>query len=167
MTDIFNTVAVRASGLRPDVPAAAALSARDDILTMTQQAHDAALTPVVPGGLPHPVRAALACRMARLNREAALAAHFQAMMGGADAPVEIARLSDPEFDGGADAPLRAILRHTDLVTTETRNVVAGDIVALTGAGVSEDDIVRLSELIAFVSYQVRLTVGLRLMGEAL
>ena len=37
----------------------------------------------------------------------------------------------------------------------------------TGSYLSEDDIVRLSELVAFVSYQIRLTVGLRLMGEAL
>lgn len=167
MTDIFDTVALRASGLRPDSPLAAALAGRDDILTMTQQAHDAALTPEAPGGLSHAVRAALACRMARLNREAALAAHFQDLMGGADAPAGIARLADPAFDGGADARMRAILRHTDRVTTDTRNVVAGDIAALTGAGLSEDDIVRLSELVAFASYQIRLTVGLRLMGEAL
>ena len=69
MADIFNTAAVRASGLRKDHALAAALSGREDILTMTQQAHDAALPPDAPGGLSHAVRAALACRMARLNSE--------------------------------------------------------------------------------------------------
>ena len=49
MTDIFNTAAVKASGLDADHPRAAVLSTRDDIMTMTQQAHDAALTPKKPG----------------------------------------------------------------------------------------------------------------------
>ena len=164
MSDIFNTAAVRASGLRKDHALAAALSGREDILTMTQQAHDAALTPDAPGGLSHAVRAALACRMARLNSEEGLAAQFLAMIGSDTVAGQIA---DPSFTGTADMRLAAILRHTDLVTQDTKGVVAGDIAALTSAGVSEDDIVRLSELVAFVSYQIRLTVGLRLMGEAL
>ena len=143
----------------------AALSGRDDILTMTQQAHDAALTPDEPGGLSHGERAALCCRMARLNREEGLAAHFLALMAGVSAAT--AQLADPGFDGGDDARLGAILRHTDLVTTDAKSVVTGDIAALKDAGVSEDDIVRLSELVAFISYQIRLTIGLRLMGDTL
>ena len=43
MTDIFNTAAVKASGLDADHPRAAVFSTRDDIMTMTHQAHDAAL----------------------------------------------------------------------------------------------------------------------------
>lgn len=167
MTDIFNTAAVRASGLRPGHPLAAALSGRNDIMTMTQQAHDAALTPDEPGGLSCKERAALSCRMARLNQEDALAEHFVALMGGANAPVETTQLADPTFDGGADTRLCAILRHTDLVTTDTKAVAASDILALTNVGVCEDDVIRLSELIAFVNFQIRLTIGLRLMGDAL
>lgn len=165
MSDIFQTFAVRASGLKPDHSLAGALSGRDDILTMTQQAYDAALTPDEPGGLSHGERAALCCRMARLNREEGLAAQFSSLM--MDAQTDIAQIADPEFDGGDNVRLAAILRHTDLVTTDSKNVVAGDIAALKSDGVSEDDIVRLSELIAFISYQIRLTVGLRLMGEVL
>ena len=52
------------------------------------------------------------------------------------------------------------------MTTDTKSVVAADIAALVSAGVPEDDIVRLSELVAFVNYQVRLTIGFRLMGVA-
>lgn len=166
MTDIFDTAAVRASGILPNSPLAAALSVRDDILTMTEQAHDAALTPNDPGGLSHKMRAALSCRMARLSQEDALAMHFSALMEKANGPEEVIQLADPAFEGDSDDRLRAIIRHTDLVTIDTKAVVAGDIPALTNAGVSEDDVVRLSELISFVSYQIRLTIGLRLMGEA-
>ena len=164
MSDIFDTAAVRASGLSTHHALAAALLGRKDILTMTQQAHDAALTPDASGGLSHGERAGLACRMARLNSEEGLAAQFLAMIGSDTVAVQIA---DPGFTGAADKRLAAILRHTDLVTQDTKGVVASDIAALTSAGVSEDDIVRLSELVAFVSYQIRLTVGLRLMGEVL
>jgi uncharacterized protein YciW len=52
-----------------------------------------------------------------------------------------------------------------LATTDTKSVVKTDIAALKKAGVSEDDIVRLSELVAFVNYQVRLAAGLKLLGE--
>jgi uncharacterized protein YciW len=129
-------------------------------LTMTQQAHDAALTPVDPGGLPHGLRAALSCRMARLNAEDAMAAHFQAMIGSG-----FEKIDDPSFDGDGDDRLRAIIHHTGLATTDTKSVVKTDIAALKKAGVSEDDIVRLSELVAFVNYQVRLAAGLKLLGE--
>jgi uncharacterized protein YciW len=166
LIDIFDTAAVRASGMLPDGPLAAVLSGRDDILTMTQQAHDVALMPNEPGGLSHKERAALSCRMAKLSQEKALAAHFLALIANASGSSEAERLADPSFDGGPDSRLRAILRHTDLVTSNPKAVVAGDIPALTTAGVSENDIVRLSELVAFVSYQIRLTIGLRLMGEA-
>ena len=166
MTDIFETAAVRAAGLRADGKLAAILAGRADILAMTRQAEDAALAPATPGGLSHAMRAALCCRMARLDREAALAAHYETLMTAAGAAPDIARLADPDFDGGADSRTAAILRHVDLVTTDARSVVAADIEALTAAGVSEDDIVRLSELVAFASYQIRLAVGLRLLGEA-
>lgn len=165
MTKVFDTAAVQASGLSAGRTLSAALMGREDILTMTQQAHEAALTPDKPGGLSHAERAALSCRMARLNEEDGLAAYFLAMIG--DAPEQTARMADITFDGGDSGRLVAILRHTDLVTKDTKGVVAGDIAELISAGISEDDIVRLSELVSFVSYQIRLTVGLRLMGEAL
>ena len=83
------------------------------------------------------------------------------------APSETAEIADPGYDGDGDTRMAAILRHTDIVTGDTKSVVADDIEALKTAGVSEDDIVRLSELVAFISYQIRLPIGLRLMGEAL
>lgn len=46
-----------------------------------------------------------------------------------------------------------------------KNASSKDIEALVNAGVPEDDIVRLSELNAFVSYQIRVVAGLRLMAE--
>jgi uncharacterized protein YciW len=166
MTNYLNTAAVRAGGIESGHPLADVLAGREDILTMTEQAHDAALTPSEPGGLSHGERAALACRMARLNRAEGLAAHFAGLVQNAGASETVANIADPGYDGVTDGRLAALIHHTDLVTRDTKSAAADDIAALTAAGVSEDDIVRLSELIAFVNYQARVAAGLRLM-EAL
>lgn len=168
MSEFFKTAAIQAAGVRADHPMADMLSLRADIFTMTDQAQNAALTPDAPGGLSHGVRAALACRMCRLNREDGLSAHFEALMEQTGAPEEVAQIADTSYPGGesgAGKRLDAIIRHTDLATRDAKSVTGGDIAALAAAGISEDDIVRLSELIAFVNYQVRLVIGLRLMGD--
>jgi uncharacterized protein YciW len=163
MTDFLKTATIQATGIGAGHPLAEMLAGREDIFTMTQQAHDAALTPEDPGGLSHGLRASLARRMARATGANALADHFAALAAAAGGAEDEARVADADFDGGADAWLSAIVRHTDLVTLDTQAVVAGDIEALKSADVSQDDIVRLSELAAFVSYQARVAVGLKLM----
>jgi len=163
MDDIFRSVVVEAAGIAADHPLAAVLAGRSDVMQLTQASHDAALKPEHPGGLSHAERAALACRMARLNHEETLARHYEAMIpesGGRQA------MADPAFDGADDQRTRAILRHTDLVTVDPKRAAEADIAALKSAGILEPDIVRLSELIAFVGYQVRVVKGLRLMAEA-
>ena len=163
MDDIFRSVVVEAAGIAADHPLAAVLAGRSDVMQLTQASHDAALKPEPPGGLSHAERAALACRMTRLNHEETLARHYEAMIpdsGGTQA------IADPAFDGADDQRTRAILRHTDLVTVDPKRAAEADIAALKSAGILEPDIVRLSELIAFVSYQVRVVKGLRLMAEA-
>ena len=158
MEDIFDTVVVRAAGIYTDHPLAGVLSGRSNIIELTEKSHDAALKPEPSGGLTHSERAALACRMTRLNRSGELTSHYESMVDAGDALI-----ADPSFDGADNARLKAIIRHPDLVTLSPKDAVAGDIAALKAAGILEQDIVRLSELIAFVNYQVRVVAGLRLM----
>ncbi|MCS5667571.1 MAG: hypothetical protein NZ876_09310, partial [Dehalococcoidia bacterium] len=61
--------------------------------------------------------------------------------------------------------MKAIIRHTDLVTLNPKDATAEDVSALRSAGLDDADIVRLSELIAFIAYQIRVVAGLRLMAE--
>lgn len=138
----------RLIGAAPGSPVAEAMAARATLMQASQANYAAVLTPEDPGGLPQPLRFALAARIARLGGDAELAAHYAA--GG----------TLPE----ADARLTAILRHVDLIATSPREATRADIEALKAAGVAPDDIVRLSQVIAFVSYQLRLIAGLRLMG---
>ena len=158
--DIFQTIVAKAAGISADSRLAGVLSERGEILELTEKSHDAALRPKHPGGLTHSERAALACRIALLNDEAVLARHYDGLIG--DSNREIA---DTGFDGGSDIRLRAIIRHTDLVAVNPKEAVSGDVSALQNVGIADADIVRLSELIAFVSYQIRVVAGLRMMVE--
>lgn len=149
-------------GVVPGSALAEALQQRQEIMRLSQASHDAVIIPREPGGLSHAERAALAARMAHQNREEALAALYATRVDGA---------ALRPIAGGADAPsadrrLAAIVRHVDLLTRSPRDATKGDIEALTAAGLSEPDIVRLSELIAFVNYQVRVIAGLRLLKGA-
>ena len=163
MDDIFRSVVVEAVGISVNHPLAVVMSGRSEVMQLTQRSHDAVLKPEPPGGLSHAERAALACRMARLNDEGILARHYEAMIPERR---ELRVMADPSFDGADDQRLKAILRHTDLVTVDPKQTTGADILTLKSAGILEADIVRLSELIAFVSYQVRVVKGLRLMLEA-
>ncbi|MGE0008425.1 MAG: CMD domain-containing protein [Parvibaculaceae bacterium] len=161
----MSDIVLELAGIVPGSPLAAVLAGRAGIFELTQKTHDAALTPAEPGGLSHALRAALACRIAGLNRDEAFARHFKALLERAGAGDEDRKVAELSFTGG-DPRRRAVIRHTDLVAGEPRAATGGDIDALRKAGIAEPDIVRLSELVAFVSYQIRVVQGLRLMREA-
>ena len=63
-----------------------------------------------------------------------------------------------------DERIAEIVRHADRLTVAPRGATRSHIEALRGVGVSDADIVRLSELAAFVNYQVRVIAGLALIG---
>lgn len=157
-----NDVVVSKAGILPGNTAHEALLARAEIMAMTQAAHDAALMPKDPGGLSHAERAALAARIARLNADEALAAHYEALMRTALAAPDIERLADPAFKGEGRR-MQALIAYTDLASVSPKDTVVADIESLQEAGVSDADIVRLAELNAFLAYQIRLIAGLRLM----
>jgi uncharacterized protein YciW len=158
----MSDLVTRMAGIEPDSVLARVVAKRGDIFALTEKTMQAALTPVEPGGLPNALRAALASRVARLNGEVAMADHFASLTGDEAA----AKAADLDFKGD-DARSRAVIRHCDLVAANPKAATGGDIEALRQAGVSEPDIVRLSELVAFISYQVRVVAGLRLMRETL
>lgn len=141
------------------IEASEALALRADILAMTDAASAAVLTPKETGAFSHSRRAALAARIARLNGKDDLAAHYGQGVKADDVP-----LADPSFDGGADEQLEAILAFTDRVATSPKDATADDIGNLSKAGVADADIVRLTQLNAFLAYEIRLIDGLRLLG---
>ncbi|MGY8663632.1 hypothetical protein Q3C01_14840 [Bradyrhizobium sp. UFLA05-109] len=138
-----------------------ALNARAEILRLSEAAHDAVLVPREPGGLSHGLRAALAARMCRHLGDAALTAHYKSYLAHSH-DLDVAALAEPGSCSG-DPLNDAMARHADLLTLSPRKATRQDIETMKAAGVSEADIVRLSELAAFVNYQLRVVAGLKLL----
>lgn len=158
--EIWQSSAVATSGIQPNTPAGDAITKRANILAMTQATEDAVLSPREPGAWPHALRAALASRIARHNRSDALATRYEAQCAGSPH----ATLADPSTRSD-DTTLAAALTFVDLVATNPRDITADDIMTLQAVGIADADIVRLTEVVAFIAYQVRLTAGLALLAE--
>ena len=157
---VWETTAVRASGISMASEAASAVRAREQVLLNTQATEDAVLRPRDPGAYAHDIRAALAARIARLNGETELARFFMADAEDSDA----AGLADPAGTGHGGLP-PFVVAFMDRVAMSPREIRAEDIEALKTAGVADPDIVRLCELNAFLAYEIRLIAGLRLLRE--
>ncbi|MHB0769468.1 CMD domain protein [Bradyrhizobium sp. 5.13L] len=65
------------------------------------------------------------------------------------------------------ARLVAALEHAHLLVLRPRDAASADMKALLAAGWSETGIVTLSQLVAFLSFQVRVVTGLRVLGASL
>lgn len=150
-------------GLRQEDPLYAVRHQRDKVAAATQGSYDALFDPALPG-LALTDRLLVAQYACRISGAAELARHYRAHLkhaGASDALVALADSGSPE--DAADARVRAILVFT---RTLIEDPVKGDEAALKtlpAAGISTPAVVTLSQLIAFLSYQVRLLAGLKAM----
>jgi CMD domain protein len=115
--------------------------------------------------LPLADRLAIAIRVASRTRSSAVVSWYaeRARSNGTN-EATISRLSDVTSPWTGTAALDAAVRHADLVTTSPVSARPSDLQALKDAGFSPAGIVSLSQVIAFVSYQLRLIAGLRALG---
>ena len=159
--DIWSATIISGNGIAPGSAAGAALEGRADIMAMTQTAETAVLYPDEPGAWPHDLRLALAARIAHLNNADNLATAYREKLGGS----RFADIADPT-KANTHTDLAACLAFTDQVATRPSAITAADIQNLQDAGIADADIVRLTELNAFLAYQIRLDAGLALMAGA-
>lgn len=152
--------------LQPEGVVATALALRADVLEMTEATEAAVLTPKEPGGLSHGVRVALALRIARLHGCETLVSVYDDTLRQQQADEATVALADPGFNGGDDVRSQKILAFTDQIATSPKDTTAADIESLSNAGLAEADIVRLTQLNAFLAYKIRVVEGLRLMGAS-
>jgi len=139
-------------GVATDSPLATLRALRPDIVRHTQGSYDVLLCPADPGGLSLSERTTAALRTAELSGHAALAAHYRHLLAERGGPPPGARL-------------QTILAHVTLVTTDPRSAASSNIATLQGVGLSPRDIVALTQIVAFISYQVRTAVGLGLLAQ--
>lgn len=142
-------------------PAIAA--ARATVIAETAKTEEAVLRPRDPGGIAEAERMALAVRMALLGDNAQLADRYLETLAALDPPREL--LDVARGLGSGAGRLRVLTEHVDRITSRPDSAGPADIEALRAGGVSDADIVRLSQLIAFVNHRLRTDHALALLGR--
>jgi uncharacterized protein YciW len=124
---------------------------RPAIVRHTQGSYDVLLSPADPGGLSPAERALVAAHVAELSGHAGLAGHYRSLL---------AQRGEPPYNQRQDT----ILRHVARVTAAPGSALPEHIDTLQAAGLDARDIVALTQIVAFVSYQVRAATGLALLA---
>jgi uncharacterized protein YciW len=125
---------------------------RPEIVRHTQGSHDVLLSPADPGGLSLAERASIAACVAELFGHAVLAGHYRSLLAARGELPHSQRLD-------------TILRHIERVTVAPGGATPAHIDRLREVGLTPRDIVALTQIVAFVSYQVRAAVGLALLVQ--
>jgi CMD domain protein len=155
-----------AAGLSPLSPVVALRRQRAAFVRHTQGSYDVLIMPADPAGVSLIERAAVALRVASIERDVALLAHYRARLEALG--VGRGAVAAAEGGGGAtDVPPRlvAILDHATVVTTAPGSASQARLDALRDVGLAPRDIVAIAQVVAFVSYQVRVVAGLRAMVQ--
>ncbi|MGK3111663.1 CMD domain-containing protein [Candidatus Pantoea formicae] len=154
----------QAAGLTPEDALYQTRRLRPEFVEGAEACRVSVLAPEDDQGLPADLRLALAQRMAVLNYDAPLQRDYQAQLAALN-PSE-ALLALASGCSVSEEPLATIARHADMVTQQPIQATEQHIRLLEQAGLSNPQIVALSELIAFVNFQTRVAAGLRLLRSA-
>jgi CMD domain protein len=156
--DVVDAIA----GIAPGSPIDRLRRRRGEVFRHTQGSHDALLLPREEGGISRAERAAIALRVALTAKDEKLATHYRALLGQAGGAELIAPVVRPD---AGDVKLAALLHHADLLAHAPGEAKAEDLRKLEAIGLSSRDIVVVAQLVAFVSFQMRLLAGLRILRE--
>lgn len=154
------------AGLAPGTPLYALRRQREKIVAATQGSYDAMFSPDV-AGITVAERLLVALHACRVSRAPELAEHYLSRLQASHAsPEDIAAANGAPAGASAAPRLQALLTFTGKLT---RRPIEGDrhaVEALQAAGLTPAAIVALAQLIAFLSYQIRLQAGLLALAAA-
>lgn len=160
-TDLLNELL----GLDESSAVGALRAQRSDIAAFIQAYYEALLEPANEGGVSRVERGLAALRVAVLEESAPLIAYYRNYLAESGASQELIDAAASVVVGSELSPRqRAILAHVDMLTKEPDVATPEYLAALKAQGLGDADIVTLSQLIAFLSFQVRVIVGLQLLG---
>lgn len=161
-SDIMNQLA----GLAPASPIAAVRALRPDVVRHSQGSYDTLIAPPTATGLTLVERALVALRVAVLTESQPLIVHYQQRLAElGDEGSMLAAVTARDGTPATDPRTAAIIRHVDRLTSAPGQATPADLQQLQAAGLSGPEIVTLSQLIAFLSFQVRVLPVLSLLGE--
>jgi alkylhydroperoxidase domain protein/CMD domain protein len=108
-------------------------------------------------------RFATALHVAALHAEPSLVDHYRARLRAAAGDRIVVDVLAGSAAAGLTDRLRAMLAHAELLVLRPGAAKPADLEALRAAGLSPPEIVTVSQIIAFTSFQVRVLVGLALL----
>ena len=127
-----------------------------------QRSYEALLEPADPGSVPLRERYAVAAYVARLHGPGPAAELYLENLRDEDPA--LADLIAAEEDTG-EKHLDAGLAHAELLVLRPRDAAPSHLRALEAAGWDADGIVTLSQLVSFLTFQLRVAHGLRVLAE--
>ncbi|SOF01611.1 CMD domain protein, Avi_7170 family [Burkholderia sp. OK233] len=163
--DTIDTIDTLA-GLQAGSPLAAIRHARDKVALHTQRSEDALFDPALPD-LSLQERLFAAWYAARLSLADDLADAYTAkLIATGVQPTALDVIEAGTLDPATDARLIAILSHVELLTIKPVEARPEHLQTLRQAGITTRGVVALSQLIAFVTYQLRVVAGLKALRAA-
>jgi len=160
--DIISALA----GIAPGSARAALREQRPEATQNAQASYNALFDPTTALGLPASDRFAIALRVASIHAAPEAADHYRTRLlaAGADALTVETAASATGDTGRLSGRLAAILAHVDMVTTHPIDATPDDLQTLADAGLATIEIVQLSQIVAYTSFQVRVIRTLQLLG---
>lgn len=191
MTDVIDSLVGIAPGSKLD----AIRAQRSEARKHAQASHISLFEPKVLGGVSADERHAIASFVAGLHGEPKTDAYYAARLPAAlrtavatevaaartkgpyghfpKGPLSVEDLPGPTWkvsDAGRGAlgpRLAAAFEHTHMLVFHPRDASAASLQLLLDAGWSTDDIVTVSQLVSFLSYQIRVVAGLGVLASTL
>src|SRR5581483_552482 len=149
-------------GIEPGSPLAQLRARRSEATTHTQGSYDALFVAPSATRVTPAERFATALRVAALHAEPALIDHYAAQLRAAPGGAELVEPATAGPDAaGLPERLRAMLRHADLLVIRPAAATRADLAALQRAGLAAPEVVTVSQVIAFTSFEVRVFVASR------
>jgi CMD domain protein len=158
--DLSTDIVDRVAGLTPGSATRATRHKRDKVAAATQRSYEALFDPALPD-LSLTERLFVALYACTLSNASGLATHYAERLASIDADRTVI---DQIARGSIDTQEPRLFAMLTFTRTLIEAPVDGDKAALErlpAAGISTPAVVALAQLIAFLSYQIRLTAGLR------
>ncbi len=139
---------------------------RSEIADYIQGSYNALLVDEDSTSVSRVERGLISLRVASLEKSAPLVEHYRAYLAEAGTTAEsVSAVESDTLGEGLSPRQKAILKHTDRLTKEPAAATPAHLEELQAQGLSAADIVTISQLIAFLSFQVRAIAGLKLLAE--
>lgn len=159
-TDVISDLA----GVTPGSPLAELRTERPEATEHAQGSYAALFDPEELIGLSQVERFATALRVATLHAATGAAAHYRARLIAAGASTDVVAAAEQGADSATSPRLRAILGHAELLGAHPVDTTPDSHQVLSDAGLSTLEIVVLSQIIAFLSFQLRVITALQLLA---